>query len=136
MPIKTYRPITPTLRFKTSLVNDDLTTNKPHKPLLAVKQRTGGRRNSGQMTIRHHGGGHKKMLRLIDFKRDKFGIPGKVTTIEYDPNRSSRIALVAYADGELSAYEEHFVRRIADLLYVSHSAYIGAKLRAERAVGK
>src|SRR3954469_1773233 len=100
MPIKTYRPITPTLRFKTSLVNDDLTTAKPHKPLLAVKQRTGGRRNSGQMTIRHHGGGHKKMLRLIDFKRDKFGIPGKVTTIEYDPNRSSRIALVAYADGE------------------------------------
>ncbi len=100
MPIKTYRPITPTLRFKTSLVNDDLTTDQPHKPLLAVKQRTGGRRNSGQMTIRHHGGGHKKMLRLIDFKRDKFGIPGRVATIEYDPNRSSRIALISYADGE------------------------------------
>ena len=65
MPIKTYRPITPTLRFKTSLVNDDLTTDKPHKPLLAVKQRTGGRRNKGDMTIRHQGGGHKQMLRLI-----------------------------------------------------------------------
>lgn len=100
MPIKTYRPITPTLRFKTSLVNDDLTTDKPHKPLLAVKQRTGGRRNKGDLTIRHQGGGHKQMLRLIDFKRDKYGVPGRVATIEYDPNRSARIALVHYADGE------------------------------------
>ena len=100
MPIKTYRPITPTLRFQTSLVNDDLTTDKPYKPLLAVKQRTGGRRNSGDLTMRHHGGGHKQKLRLIDFKRDKFGVPGKVATIEYDPNRSSRIALISYADGE------------------------------------
>src|SRR6478752_6342594 len=100
MAIKTYRPITPTLRFKTSLVNDDLTTNKPHKPLLAVKQRTGGRRNTGDLTIRHHGGGHKQKLRLIDFKREKFGVPGKVATIEYDPGRSARIALIHYADGE------------------------------------
>jgi large subunit ribosomal protein L2 len=100
MPIKTYRPITPTLRFQTTLVNDDITTNRPHKPLLAVKQRTGGRRNSGDLTMRHHGGGHKQKLRLIDFKRDKFGVPGKVASIEYDPNRSSRIALVNYLDGE------------------------------------
>ena len=100
MPIKTYRPITPTLRFKTTLINDDLTTDRPHKPLLAVKQRTGGRGNGGNMTMRHHGGGHKQMLRLIDFKRDKYGVPGKVATIEYDPNRSSRIALISYADGE------------------------------------
>src|SRR6202000_549087 len=100
MPIKTYRPITPTLRFQTSLVNDDITTNRPHKPLLAVKQRTGGRRNSGDLTMRHHGGGHKQKLRLIDFKRDKYGIPGTVATVEYDPNRSSRIALIHYADGE------------------------------------
>src|SRR5580698_11214547 len=100
MAIKTYRPITPTLRFKTSLVNDDLTTDTPHKPLLAVKQRTGGRRNTGDLTIRHQGGGHKQKLRLIDFKRDKYGVPGKVATIEYDPNRSSRIALISYLDGE------------------------------------
>ncbi len=100
MPIKTYRPLTPTLRFKTTLVNDDITTNKPYKPLTVVKQRTGGRRNAGDLTIRHQGGGHKKMLRLIDFKREKAGIPGKVATIEYDPNRSSRIALISYADGE------------------------------------
>lgn len=100
MPIKSFRPITPTLRFQTKLVNDDLTTDKPHKPLLSVKQRTGGRNSTGRMTIRHQGGGHKQKLRLIDFKRDKYGIPATVATIEYDPNRSSRIALVHYADGE------------------------------------
>jgi large subunit ribosomal protein L2 len=100
MAIKTYRPVTPTLRFKTSLVNDDLTTDQPHKPLLSVRKRTGGRRNTGDLTIRHHGGGHKQKLRLIDFKREKFGVPGKVATIEYDPGRSARIALVHYADGE------------------------------------
>src|SRR3569833_430610 len=100
MAIKTYRQITPTLRFQTSLVNDDLTTNKPHKPLIETRKRTGGRRNSGDMTIRHQGGGHKQKIRIIDFKRDKFGVPGKVATIEYDPNRSARIALIHYADGE------------------------------------
>src|SRR5450432_3470101 len=100
MPIKSFRPITPTLRFQTKLVNDDLTTDKPHKPLLSVKQRTGGRNSTGRLTIRHKGGGHKQKLRLIDFKRDKYGIPATVATIEYDPNRSSRIALVNYADGE------------------------------------
>ena len=100
MAIKTYRPVTPTLRFQTTLVNDDLTTDKPHKPLLTTRKRTGGRRNSGDLTIRHQGGGHKQKLRLIDFKREKYGIPGRVATIEYDPNRSARIALVHYADGE------------------------------------
>ncbi len=100
MAIKTYRPITPTLRFKTSQVNDDLTTNRPHKPLTEPKQRTGGRRNSGDLTIWHRGGGHKRKIRVIDFKRDKQGIPATVATIEYDPNRSARIALLSYADGE------------------------------------
>ncbi len=100
MAIKTYKPRTETLRFKTTIVNDDLTTNRPHKPLLEVKQRTGGRRNSGQTTSRFRGGGHKRQLRIIDFKRNKTGIPAKVVTIEYDPNRSSRIALLSYADGE------------------------------------
>jgi len=100
MPIKSFRPITPTLRFQTKLVNDDITTDEPHKPLLGVKQRTGGRNNTGKLSVRHQGGGHKKKLRIIDFKRDKYGIPGTVATIEYDPNRSSRIALIHYADGE------------------------------------
>jgi large subunit ribosomal protein L2 len=100
MAIKTYKPRTETLRFKTTIVNDDLTTNRPHKPLTSPKLRTGGRRNAGDMTSRFRGGGHKRKLRDIDFKRNKPGIPAKVLTIEYDPNRSSRIALLAYADGE------------------------------------
>src|SRR5712672_4273962 len=100
MAIKTYRPITPSQRFKTTLTNDELTASKPHKPLTQIKRRTGGRRNSGDITIWHRGGGHKRKLRTIDFKRDKTGVPGTVATIEYDPNRSARIALIAYADGE------------------------------------
>ena len=100
MPIKTYRPTTQTLRFRTTLANDDITAKQPYKPLVEPKQRTGGRRNSGNITMRFIGGGHKRKLRIIDFKRDKAGIPATVETIEYDPNRSSRIALLAYADGE------------------------------------
>ena len=92
--------MTPSLRFTTKLSTDEITTDKPHKPLLAVKQRTGGRNSTGALTIRHQGGGHKQKLRLVDFKREKYGIPGTVATIEYDPNRSSRIALIHYADGE------------------------------------
>ena len=100
MAIKTYRPITPTLRFKTTLVSDEITASRPHKALLEPKQRTGGRRNSGDITSRFIGGGHKQQYRVIDFKRDKAGIPAVVATIEYDPNRSARIALLNYADGE------------------------------------
>jgi len=100
MAIKTYRPTTPTLRFQSKVVNDDLTANRPFKPLTESKQRTSGRRNRGDITIWHRGGGHKRKLRLIDFKRDKAGIPATVLSIEYDPNRSARIALLGYADGE------------------------------------
>ncbi len=100
MAIKTYRPITPTLRFKTTLVNDDITTDQPHKPLVVSKNRTGGRRNKGDITSWWRGGGHKQKYRMVDFKRDKAGIPATVVSIEYDPNRSARIALLSYADGE------------------------------------
>src|SRR5438270_9948627 len=100
MAIKTYRPITPTLRFQTTLTNDELTTDKPHKPLRRSKLRTGGRRNSGDITSWHRGGGHKRKIRAIDFKRDKTGVPATVASIEYDPNRSAHIALLSYADGE------------------------------------
>jgi large subunit ribosomal protein L2 len=100
MAIKTYRPTTQTLRYQTTLVNDDLTTNKPFKPLVEPKLKTGGRRNSGDITSRFRGGGNKRKLRIIDFKRDKTGIPATVISIEYDPNRSARIALLSYADGE------------------------------------
>jgi len=100
MAIKTYRPTTPTRRFTTTTVNDDLTTNRPYKPLTESKQRISGRRNAGDLTIWRRGGGHKRKLRIIDFKRDKTGIPATVASIEYDPNRSARIALLNYADGE------------------------------------
>ncbi len=76
MAIKTYRPITPTLRFQTTLVNDDLTTSKPHKPLLTVRKRTGGRSSTGELSIRHQGGGHKQMIRLIDFQARKVRCSG------------------------------------------------------------
>src|ERR1700745_907050 len=100
MTIKTYRPTTQTLRFRTTLVNDDLSTNRPYKPLTERKYKRGGRRNSGDITMWHRGGGHKRKLRIIDFKRDKTGIPATVASIEYDPNRSSRIALLDYAHSE------------------------------------
>jgi large subunit ribosomal protein L2 len=100
MGIKTYRPVTPSLRFKTTLTNEELTTDRPFKPLTHIKLRTGGRRNAGDITIWHRGGGHKRRVRVIDFKRDKAGVPAKVVSIEYDPNRSARIALLAYGDGE------------------------------------
>ncbi|HZR33282.1 MAG TPA: 50S ribosomal protein L2 [Terriglobales bacterium] len=100
MAIKTFRPITSTLRFQTTLVNEELTTDRPHKPLTVAKQRISGRRNRGDITVWRRGGGHKRRLRIIDFKRDKAGVPATVVSIEYDPNRSARIALLSYADGE------------------------------------
>lgn len=100
MPIKTYRPTTPTRRFQTVVSREDLTAQKPEKSLTVGKRRTGGRNSTGRTTSRFRGGGHKKSYRTIDFKRDKLGIPARVATIEYDPNRSARIALLFYADGE------------------------------------
>ena len=100
MAIKTYRPTSPSLRQRTTLVNAELTTDRPHKPLTQPKLRTGGRRNSGDVTSWHRGGGHKRKIRIVDFKRDKTGVPATVASIEYDPNRSARIALLNYADGE------------------------------------
>lgn len=100
MAIKTYRPYTETRRFQTGLTFDELTTAAPHKPLLEPKKRISGRNNQGQLTIWRRGGGHKRMYRVIDFKRDKIGIPARVTTVEYDPNRSAFISLLQYEDGE------------------------------------
>jgi len=101
MAIKTFRPKTHSLRFKTVIdYKQDLTTDEPHKPLLDRKNRINGRDNYGHLTVRHRGGGNKKHYRIIDFRRDKVGIPAEVETIEYDPNRSAFIALLSYADGE------------------------------------
>src|SRR5579863_7376916 len=100
MPIKTYRPTTPTRRFQTVVSRADITKEQPEKSLLEPKQRSGGRNNTGRVTSRFIGGGHKKAYRVIDFKRDKHGVPAIVAAIEYDPNRSARIALLHYKDGE------------------------------------
>ncbi len=100
MPIKTFRPLTPSLRYRTVSTFEEITKTQPEKSLLEPMHKSGGRNNQGRVTSRHRGGGHKRHYRRIDFKRDKDGIPGKIAAIEYDPNRSARIALVHYADGE------------------------------------
>jgi large subunit ribosomal protein L2 len=100
MGIKKYKPTTPSLRFTTLLNFEEITTREPEKSLLTTMNNTGGRNKSGRMTMRYTGGGHKRRYRIIDFKRDKFGVEGTVSTIEYDPNRTSFIALVLYKDGE------------------------------------
>ncbi len=100
MGIKSFKPITPGQRFKTVSDFNQVTTDKPEKSLLAPVTKSGGRNSYGRITARHLGGGHKRRYRIIDFKRNKFGISAKVETIEYDPNRTARIALLVYADGE------------------------------------
>ncbi len=100
MAVKKFKPTTPSRRNMTMASFEEITTNVPEKSLLVTKKKTGGRNAQGKITVRHHGGGAKQKYRLIDFKRTKDGIPAKVATIEYDPNRSAYIALVVYADGE------------------------------------
>src|SRR5256886_15861902 len=100
MPIRKSNPTSPGQRFQTVQVFDEITTTEPHKPLVEPMHSTGGRNNRGELTSWWRGGGHKRMYRGIDFKRDKRDIPAQVSTIEYDPNRSARIALLTYADGE------------------------------------
>src|SRR5574344_1404499 len=100
MALKKIKPTTPGQRHKVVVTNDDITAAKPEKSLVFGARNSGGRNNTGKRTMRYIGGGHKKMYRLIDFKREKEGIPATVKTIEYDPNRSARIALLFYKDGE------------------------------------
>src|SRR6478752_6241088 len=100
MAIKKYKPTSNGRRGMSVSDFAEITTDKPEKSLLAPVKRKGGRNNQGKLTVRHQGGGHKRQYRIIDFKRDKDGIPGRVATIEYDPNRSANIALIHYADGE------------------------------------
>jgi large subunit ribosomal protein L2 len=100
MAVKSYNPTTPTRRFQTVISRDDITKQTPEKSLVKGKPKTGGRSSTGRISSRFIGGGHKQAYRVIDFKRDKSGIPAKVAAIEYDPNRSARIALLHYVDGE------------------------------------
>ncbi|HUV76294.1 MAG TPA: 50S ribosomal protein L2 [Dehalococcoidales bacterium] len=100
MALKTYRPTSPGRRGMSSSSFEEITKDKPEKSLVSPLKKRGGRNNQGRITVRHRGGGAKRRLRAIDFKRDKLGVPGRVAAIEYDPNRSARIALIYYADGE------------------------------------
>ena len=100
MAVRKFKPTTPGQRHKVAISFDTITTSKPEKSLLVPKNRSGGRNDTGKMTIANVGGGHKKKYRLVDFKREKFNIPAKVATIEYDPNRTANFALLHYVDGE------------------------------------
>jgi len=102
MALKEFRPLTPTLRFKSLPAFDEITKWRPERSLIEPKKKTGGRNSYGRLTSRHIGGGHKQKYRKVDFKRRKRGVPAEVIGIEYDPSRSARIALIKYADGELS----------------------------------
>ena len=100
MALKKFRPMTPGTRFRVGNAFSEVTTDQPEKSLLASKTRSCGRNSKGRMTVRHRGGGHKRRYRIVDFKRNKFGIPGVVKTVEYDPNRTAFISLINYVDGE------------------------------------
>jgi large subunit ribosomal protein L2 len=100
MPLRSYKPTSAGRRFMTRSTFEEITTKEPYKPLLESAKRGSGRNNMGRISVRHRGGGEKQHYRIIDFKRDKYGVPAKLATIEYDPNRSARIGLLHYADGE------------------------------------
>ena len=100
MPLRSYKPTSPGLRGMTRSTFDEITTSTPHKPLLEPQKRASGRNNQGRISVRHRGAGEKTHYRIIDFKRDKFGVPATIATVEYDPNRSARIGLLHYRDGD------------------------------------
>jgi large subunit ribosomal protein L2 len=100
MPLRSYKPTSAGRRFQTRPTFEEITTKEPYKPLLEPQQRISGRNNQGRLTVRHRGGGHKRFYRRIDFKRDKYDVPAKLATVEYDPNRSARVGLLHYLDGE------------------------------------
>lgn len=114
MPIKKYKPTTPSRRFMTGLTYEELTTNEPYKPLTVYIKESAGRNSAGRISVRHQGAGHKKLYRIVDFALDKKDIPARVETIEYDPYRSAFIALVCYKDGERRYVLAHGEMKVGD----------------------
>jgi large subunit ribosomal protein L2 len=124
MAVKKYKPTTPGRRDMTSYTFEEITTSKPEKTLVKTNRKRGGRNNLGRITVRHRGGGSKRKLRIVDFKRDKRGIPANVATIEYDPNRTARLALLNYADGEKRYILAPLGVRVGDTLVAGPDADI------------
>ena len=124
MGIRQFKPVTAATRFRSVSDFAEITRSEPERSLLEPLRRTGGRNNKGHITTRHQGGGHKRRYRRIDFRRDKFGVPGKITTIEYDPNRTCRIALVTYADGEKRYILQPMGVKVGDTLIAGDSVDI------------
>jgi large subunit ribosomal protein L2 len=124
MPIRKYKPTSPGRRQMTVQTYDEITTTDPYKPLTETMKKSGGRNNTGEVTSWWRGGGHKRLYRIIDFKRDKKNIPGKVSTIEYDPNRSARIALVTYTDGDKRYILQPLGLKVGDTIVSGESADI------------
>ena len=122
MPIKKYKPTTPSRRFMTGLTYEELTTDNPHKPLTISLKRYAGRNNAGRISVRHQGGGAKRLYRIVDFKFDKKDIGARVETIEYDPYRSAFIALVCYRDGERRYVLAHTEMKVGDTIITSNTA--------------
>ena len=116
MPIRKYKPTSSGRRFQTVQVYDEITATEPYKPLTEPLRKSGGRNNHGELTSWWRGGGHKRSYRVIDFKRDKRDIPARVSTVEYDPNRSARIALLTYADGEKRYILQPFGLKVGDTI--------------------
>jgi large subunit ribosomal protein L2 len=124
MPIRKYKPTSPGRRQMTVQTYDEITTSEPYRPLTETLKKSGGRNNTGEITMWWRGGGHKRLYRIIDFKRDKQDIPGTVSTIEYDPNRSARIALVTYADGDKRYILQPNGLKVGDAIIASDKADI------------
>jgi len=124
MAIKIYKPTTPARRKTSVLISDASSKSKPVKSLRVIRKKNGGRNNQGKITVRHKGGGAKRFIRLVDFKRDKFDIPAKIETIEYDPNRNANIVLVCYADGERRYILAADKMKIGDKLITSKTKYV------------
>lgn len=130
MAVKKYKPVTPGTRGMTGYSFEEITKSKPERSLLVRLQKSGGRNSYGRVTVRHRGGGHKRFIRLVDFKRDKRGIPARVAAIEYDPNRTARLALLFYTDGEKRYIVAPLDLKVGDTVM----AGVGAEIRSGNAL--
>jgi large subunit ribosomal protein L2 len=124
MAVKVYKPITPSLRNMTGYTFEEITKSKPERSLIVARLGHGGRNSYGRVTVRHQGGGNKQYIRVVDYKRNKLTIPGKVSAIEYDPNRTARLALIVYADGEKRYIVAPLGLKVGDTIYAGPQAEI------------